>query len=280
MSEFHLPSGTSTEIPPPPEEYDPEKPVVFQFKTSGHATLVWDYELRELRYFGKNFAAYKDWQRELFVPTEMECSVIRLTENEPPSGDELESFVVNVSAEAGYPPQLEPPRIGVVLEDFVSNGEHRVNRTWQMRNQIAASKNGLRVGEAVFSLSDLMSSGEWDGLAASETFVFWGMAVDPVELSNWPFPELCLNSAFLLLMDAGYILHHTRLQNRPANLPQLMSDIAAGPGWETLLEMVEQMPEDKRRWINCPKDDVTRMLREVHRTKLGNTIPDRSPTLL
>jgi hypothetical protein len=70
-------------------------------------------------------------------------------------------------------------------------------------------------------------------------------------------------------MDADYILHYSSAENMPTSLDQLISDIQSGPGWEILLKMVEQMPNEKRVGIDCPPEDIQRLMRGINRGRIG-----------
>jgi len=259
----------SEEIPPPPEGYDPEKAVTFLFETSGLATLIWDYQLNELRHLTTDYALYKDWQRELFVPEKIRCTVLSGGRKGIGQDNEIEVFMVNVEASPELIPEMDPPRFGVVQEDYVFDGEYEIDGPWKLRDQIQANQVGLKIGETIATTYDLMHSGHWDGLTPSETFFAWGNCFTPVDASNWPYSAHFLSIAIQLVMDVEYILHYSKADNKPPTLEILIWEIARGPGWQTLLEMVEQMPEDKRRWLNCPQEDIHRLLREVRRSHAG-----------
>jgi hypothetical protein len=272
MNDMETPTAEDTEgIPPPPEGYDAEKLVVFLFETSGRATLIWDYQLNELRYLTTDYAIYKDWQRELFVPDKIKCTVLSGGRKGIDQDNELEEFTVNVEASPELIPAMDPPRFGVVQEDYVFDGEHEINGPWKLRDQIRANQVGLKIGESTATTYDLMTSGRWDRLNPDEDFYAWGNCFTPVDASNWPYSPHFLTIAIQLVMDVEYILHYSTAANKPPTLEILIWEIARGPGWETLLEMVEQMPEDKRRWLNCVQEDIHRLLREVNRNHAGTT---------
>lgn len=282
MNESPLPSGSSSEIPPPPEGYDPEKPVVFNFQIFGTAFFVWDFtSMKELCENSKDFAN-SDADRIDVRIDGFRCSVFEKAQDaqaEKPLED-FDILLDQVTVERFF---TAVPTFGIISEEEYYNAEFIHRGKWNQRSEIALSAISMNVAGGAISASDAIRNCDWlHPYVESPRFFSYGNQIntrdltdfqewrrfDPAIVARWPFSDL-LASAFLLLNDMDYVLLYSAAAHKPPNREVLTSDIAAGSGWEVFLEMVEQMPEDKRRWINCPQEDIQRLLRAVRRSRAG-----------
>lgn len=257
-------SGDKVEIPPPPEGYDPEKAVIFEFNIAGGATLAWDFQISELHCLSEY--EQRSWTRELFELTDILCCIRPATESPDTFAKEIERFPIKVDGELEC---LDDPCCGVTMEDSVSD-IYSFSGPWRMRDKFCATPALLSIGGDNIPAKVLLTNGSWDGLARSVRFYVCDFEVDPLDALNWPFSSDLLPAAYRLFMDADYILHYSSAENKPTCLDQLISDIKSGPGWEILLKMVEQMPNEKRVGIDCPPEDIQRLMRGVNRGRIGD----------